>query len=99
MVDLGELVLIDNGCGPGWRGIRDNIREAGYHPKAIHTMVLTHCHVDHIGGRSASLPAANKKHMSIVPRLFAKHQFCGVKSQVIQGVVRSLNGRCMWVAI
>lgn len=48
-LDLGELVLIDCGVGPGWDRIADNIREIGHDPAKLHTLVLTHCHVDHVG--------------------------------------------------
>lgn len=49
LVDLGDLVLVDCGAGPGWPRIADNIRAAGYDPLALHTLVLTHAHIDHIG--------------------------------------------------
>lgn len=49
VVDLGVPVLIDCGAGPGWPQIGRNIRAAGFDPAAVHTLVLTHCHVDHIG--------------------------------------------------
>ncbi|MBI5528045.1 MAG: MBL fold metallo-hydrolase [Deltaproteobacteria bacterium] len=49
-IDAGDLVLIDSGCGPGWWRIRDNLCEAGLDPARLHTLILTHCHVDHIGG-------------------------------------------------
>jgi len=48
-VDLGETVLVDCGVGPSWPAIRDNLTSAGHDPAAVHTLVLTHCHVDHIG--------------------------------------------------
>lgn len=48
-LDLGALVLIDCGAGPGWPSIRDEIRAAGLDPDGIHTLLLTHGHVDHIG--------------------------------------------------
>lgn len=48
-VDLGELVLIDCGCGPGWAKIGDNMEEAGFDRGVVNTLVLTHSHVDHIG--------------------------------------------------
>ncbi len=48
-VDLGELVLIDCGAGPSWPRIRQAITSAGLDPAQIHSLVLTHCHVDHIG--------------------------------------------------
>jgi glyoxylase-like metal-dependent hydrolase (beta-lactamase superfamily II) len=49
LVDLGDLVLVDCGAGPGWPRIRDNIISAGFNPDRIHTLILTHGHVDHIG--------------------------------------------------
>ena len=48
-LDLGDLVLVDCGCGPGWPRIRANIRSAGLDPATIHTLVLTHAHIDHAG--------------------------------------------------
>lgn len=47
--DLGELVLIDCGAGPGWPRIRGNLRSAGLDPARVHTLVLTHAHIDHAG--------------------------------------------------
>jgi glyoxylase-like metal-dependent hydrolase (beta-lactamase superfamily II) len=52
LVDAGDLVLIDCGAGEGWPRIRDNIVESGYDPGSIKTLILTHCHVDHIGAAS-----------------------------------------------
>ncbi len=52
-VDLGELVLVDCGVGPGWDGIGEHMRAAGLDPARIHTLVLTHAHVDHIGAVAA----------------------------------------------
>ena len=49
VVDLGVPALIDCGAGPGWPQIRRNIQAAGFDPASVHTLVLTHCHVDHIG--------------------------------------------------
>jgi len=48
-LDLGELVLVDCGAGPGWPRIRDNIKSEGLDPESVHTLILTHGHVDHIG--------------------------------------------------
>ena len=53
LVDVGDLVLIDCGCGAGWPRIKDNIAEAGLYASGIHTLILTHCHVDHIGAANA----------------------------------------------
>ena len=48
-LDLGDLVLIDCGVGPGWSSIADHMRSAGLDPCKLHTLVLTHAHVDHVG--------------------------------------------------
>ncbi len=48
-LDLGELVLIDCGAGRSWPRIRANIHSAGLDPDGLHTLILTHAHVDHIG--------------------------------------------------
>jgi glyoxylase-like metal-dependent hydrolase (beta-lactamase superfamily II) len=50
-LDLGETVLVDCGCGPSWPRIRQNMQEAGL--EGVHTLVLTHAHVDHIGAAPA----------------------------------------------
>jgi glyoxylase-like metal-dependent hydrolase (beta-lactamase superfamily II) len=44
-----ELVMIDCGAGRDPDAIVENIQEAHLDPRAITTLVLTHCHVDHIG--------------------------------------------------
>jgi len=44
-----ELVMIDSGAGRDPQSIEENIREAGLDPNGISTLLLTHCHVDHIG--------------------------------------------------
>ncbi len=50
VVDCGTgLVMIDCGAGRDPQAIEDNIREAGLDPNGISTLLLTHCHVDHIG--------------------------------------------------
>jgi glyoxylase-like metal-dependent hydrolase (beta-lactamase superfamily II) len=49
VVSLGETVLVDCGVGPSWPRIADNVAAAGCDPRGIHTLLLTHCHVDHIG--------------------------------------------------
>lgn len=52
-LDLGEVVLVDCGVGPGWSGVADQMREAGTDPDAVHTLLLTHAHVDHVGATAA----------------------------------------------
>lgn len=44
-----EVALIDCGAGGNVQGMLDNLRQA-LNPKPLTTIVLTHCHVDHIGG-------------------------------------------------
>jgi metallo-beta-lactamase class B len=48
-LNLGDPVLIDCGAGASWPQIRTNIRSAGLDPDRLHTLILTHAHVDHIG--------------------------------------------------
>lgn len=45
----GELVMIDSGAGRSVRILEKNIGKAGLDIQAISTLVLTHCHIDHIG--------------------------------------------------
>jgi glyoxylase-like metal-dependent hydrolase (beta-lactamase superfamily II) len=50
LLDLGEPVLIDCGSGFAFDGVIKNIEAAGFDPSQIKNLILTHCHVDHIGG-------------------------------------------------
>lgn len=50
LVDLGELVLIDSGAGVGFEQTLRNIEMVGFNPAQISAVILTHCHMDHIGG-------------------------------------------------
>jgi glyoxylase-like metal-dependent hydrolase (beta-lactamase superfamily II) len=45
----GELVMIDAGAGGSTGILVDNIVAAGFDPHDISTLILTHCHIDHIG--------------------------------------------------
>jgi glyoxylase-like metal-dependent hydrolase (beta-lactamase superfamily II) len=50
IVDCGsELCMIDCGAGKSAGFIIENIEETGLNPSKIKTLMLTHCHVDHIG--------------------------------------------------
>jgi len=49
LLDLGEPVLIDCGSGRHTQRLLDNITSAGVDPQRLHTLLLTHAHVDHIG--------------------------------------------------
>jgi glyoxylase-like metal-dependent hydrolase (beta-lactamase superfamily II) len=41
--------MIDAGAGRSSRILQRNIEEEGLNPKAVSTLILTHCHIDHIG--------------------------------------------------
>lgn len=50
LADGGQLTLIDGGY-PGQAGtVVESIREIGHRPDAVVAALLTHAHVDHIGG-------------------------------------------------
>jgi glyoxylase-like metal-dependent hydrolase (beta-lactamase superfamily II) len=50
LLDLGELVLIDAGAGPSYTEIVRNIEKLGLDLTKLKSLILTHCHIDHIGG-------------------------------------------------
>jgi glyoxylase-like metal-dependent hydrolase (beta-lactamase superfamily II) len=50
LLHLGELVLIDTGAGWSFDKILKNINMLGFDCKKLTTILLTHCHIDHIGG-------------------------------------------------
>ncbi len=50
LVDAGELVLIDSGAGVNTGQIARNIELVGLDPALLSFVVLTHCHIDHVGG-------------------------------------------------
>jgi glyoxylase-like metal-dependent hydrolase (beta-lactamase superfamily II) len=50
---LGESVLIDSGAGPSATLIERIIQDTGFDPKKVVALVLTHGHIDHIGGAAA----------------------------------------------
>ncbi|HNQ85063.1 MAG TPA: MBL fold metallo-hydrolase [Deltaproteobacteria bacterium] len=43
------IVMIDCGAGKAPGAIVENMHEAGLDPDTVTTLILTHCHVDHIG--------------------------------------------------
>ncbi len=45
----GELVMIDSGAGRSFSQIINNIEALGYNTAKISKLILTHCHIDHIG--------------------------------------------------
>jgi glyoxylase-like metal-dependent hydrolase (beta-lactamase superfamily II) len=50
LMNLEELILIDTGAGWSVDSIIGNIKKLGLFPKNISKIILTHCHIDHIGG-------------------------------------------------
>jgi len=50
LMNLGELVLIDTGAGWSVDKIINNINNIGLEYKNLSKIILTHCHIDHIGG-------------------------------------------------
>lgn len=50
LLNLGELILIDAGAGWSVEKIVKNIERLGLDPKNLKKILLTHCHIDHIGG-------------------------------------------------
>ena len=53
LLNLGELVLIDAGAGSSAGAIVRNIESLGFDAALVSTIVLTHCHIDHVGGAAA----------------------------------------------
>jgi len=50
LMNLGELILIDTGAGWSVEKIIGNVKKFGFDPKNLKKIILTHCHIDHIGG-------------------------------------------------
>jgi len=50
LMNVGELILIDTGAGWSVENIIGNIKRLGFDPKNLAKILLTHCHIDHIGG-------------------------------------------------
>ncbi len=50
LINLGELILIDTGAGWSVDKIINNIQKLGLNSKDLNKVILTHCHIDHIGG-------------------------------------------------
>jgi len=50
LINLGELILIDTGAGWSVEKIIKNIEKMGLDCKNLGKVILTHCHIDHIGG-------------------------------------------------
>ena len=50
LINLSELILIDTGAGWSVAKIIKNIEKFGFDCKNLNKIILTHCHIDHIGG-------------------------------------------------
>jgi len=50
LINLEELILIDTGAGWSTDKIIKNIEKLGFDCKNLSKILLTHCHIDHIGG-------------------------------------------------
>jgi glyoxylase-like metal-dependent hydrolase (beta-lactamase superfamily II) len=50
LINLGELILIDTGAGWSVENIIKNIEKFGFDCRNLKKIILTHCHIDHIGG-------------------------------------------------
>ncbi|MDY7034219.1 MAG: MBL fold metallo-hydrolase, partial [Thermodesulfobacteriota bacterium] len=49
LLNLDDLVLIDTGAGKSFNKLVDNIEKIGLNPQRISAVILTHCHIDHVG--------------------------------------------------
>ncbi len=60
LVDAGEgrSVLVDAGLGTDTEALLRNIEGTGHPASDILALVLTHCHIDHIGGATAVVDAS-----------------------------------------
>lgn len=50
LLNFGELILIDTGAGWSVDKIINNVQRLGLDCKDLSRILLTHCHIDHIGG-------------------------------------------------
>jgi len=50
LLNMGDLVLIDSGAGWSVDQIQVNIERLGFDCSKLSKLILTHCHIDHIGG-------------------------------------------------
>jgi len=50
LLSFGELALIDTGAGWSVDKIINNVQRLGLNCKDLSRILLTHCHIDHVGG-------------------------------------------------
>jgi glyoxylase-like metal-dependent hydrolase (beta-lactamase superfamily II) len=63
-----DLTLVDTGPASGVQTLIERIRQAGYDPSAIRTVLLTHIHLDHSGGAGALLELIGPARVVVHPR-------------------------------
>lgn len=56
-----EVALVDTGAGRNPERLLSNLEEVGLWGKPLGTVILTHCHVDHIGGLKGILERARPR--------------------------------------
>ena len=61
LIDCGDLVLIDSGAGFSASSIIRNIENLGFDLERLSTIILTHCHIDHVGGAAAIKERSNAR--------------------------------------
>jgi glyoxylase-like metal-dependent hydrolase (beta-lactamase superfamily II) len=66
LISLGELILVDTGAGWSVDKIIHNVQSLGFDWKNLSKILLTHCHIDHIGGA----PEIKKRYGS---KIYAHH--------------------------
>jgi len=49
LLDAGDLLLIDSGAGMSFDRLISNIKQLGFDPKKLKSILVTHSHIDHIG--------------------------------------------------
>lgn len=101
LVDDRGAALVDPGVpGPGnWKALEHRLRQAGLRVRDVHTVVVTHSHIDHFGtaGRVAKLAGAEfVTHADFaVPWLgVAKHHCAGADEPV--AIRPNWNERTPW---
>ncbi|HEX2966282.1 MAG TPA: MBL fold metallo-hydrolase [Syntrophorhabdaceae bacterium] len=50
LLDFGELIMVDTGAGQSVGKLIKNMETFGFDPGELSTVILTHCHIDHVGG-------------------------------------------------
>ena len=55
LLRLSELIMIDTGAGWSVEKIINNISKLGFDCRNLSRILLTHCHIDHIGGNAPEI--------------------------------------------